>query len=906
MWFFEMGPNFLQSTFCEGGGSEALELPPVELFNLSQIAKVIGEVLPFDKDRLASIVVRNQNYIRKLVKLFRTCEDLENDEGLQSMFRIVKGLISLNDGHIFDIIFSDEYIMDIVGALEYDPGLPIRQNHRTYLLEHVNLKEVVPIHDSATLSKIHQAYRIGYIKDIILPRALDDQTFATMNSIILFNNVSVVSALQNDLAFLSELFSRLRSLETSKKNRRDLVFFVQELCNLKKHPQPAVRSQLFSALVKEGLLDIMKDILKDTDETVQLSGCDILTVIMNNDPALLRGFLVQQAAHTLFSELVSGMVTQSEGGLQAQLLEIIRMLLDSETMEASQVEKSPFLEVFYEKYMDQIVEVLISGCPPEVGVVESSKHVNRQYQIKRPVSPEILGSICDLLCFCVQHHRFRIKYYVIRKHVVEKVLRLTRRKEKYLVVAAVRFLKTCIFLKEEFYHRYIVKNNWFEPIISAFVANGTRYNLLNSAVLELIERIRKDGIKSLIVHLIETYSSELGTIDYVNTFQALKLKYDQMMESPSGFPGGSVVSDGCEHGYSSNSETIGQVGLSESRKRKVECDLDKDEEDHINEDSDDEEDKTVSKLRASSNSKSLSAGSLNKSGLLDQKSPSNVEDTTTAKLRTAGNEQPTKAVILVSQNHVPFRGKFGLVDYEDEEDELPMNLGSKRKDGDGVLVSESDRLLAAVPLSDPIWSNMEDATVAKRKSHSGPDLDQNHANCLKKQRSEMVQETGDSNDSSNVTCIDDLDKLTPSVTGAETRGVAESTNCFQVSASSENPVSKPDSVKIFPFEEPRNGCQEMLALPAGNAIVVDRKTFDSASESDTTTNHVDGGDSGSIVDTDTAGSVFISNGKVSTFSRSANCVLTVAKDKQNVMNGAANSLIEQSSSHKEEVSTSPG
>lgn len=26
--------------------------------------------------------------------------------------------VSLNDGHIFDIIFSDEYIMDIVGALE--------------------------------------------------------------------------------------------------------------------------------------------------------------------------------------------------------------------------------------------------------------------------------------------------------------------------------------------------------------------------------------------------------------------------------------------------------------------------------------------------------------------------------------------------------------------------------------------------------------------------------------------------------------------------------------------------------------------------------------------------------------------------------------------------------------------
>ena len=39
------------------------------------------------------------------------------------------------------------------------------------------------------------------------------------------------------------------------------------------------------------------------------------------------------------------------------------------------------------------------------------------------------------------------RYYVMRNHVVEKVLKLTRRKEKYLVVAAVRFLRTCIALK---------------------------------------------------------------------------------------------------------------------------------------------------------------------------------------------------------------------------------------------------------------------------------------------------------------------------------------------------------------------------------------------------------------------------------------------------------------------------
>lgn len=70
-----------------------------------------------------------------------------------------------------------------------------------------------------------------------------------------------------------------------------------------------------------------------------------------------------------------------------------------------------------------------------------------------------------------------------------------------------------------------------------------------------------------------------------------------------------------------------------------------------------------------------------------------------------------------------FRGKFGLVDYEDEEDELFMNLGSKRKDGDGVFVSEFDCLFVVVLFLDFIWLNMEDVIVVKRKLYFGLDLD---------------------------------------------------------------------------------------------------------------------------------------------------------------------------------------
>lgn len=73
----------------------------------------------------------------------------------------------------------------------------------------------------------------------------------------------------------------------------------------------------------------------------------------------------------------------------------------------------------------------------------------------------------------------------------------------------------CDVLQDEFYFRYIVKHNLFESIVGAFMANGNRYNLLNSAVLELIDFIRKVccllvlWMKSKILH--DDFSMVLST-----------------------------------------------------------------------------------------------------------------------------------------------------------------------------------------------------------------------------------------------------------------------------------------------------------------------------------------------------------------------------------------------------------
>ncbi|CAI5463518.1 unnamed protein product [Closterium sp. Yama58-4] len=664
------------------------ELPAVELRNLPVIAKMLTDVPLFHKDRIASLVLR-EGYVPKLLDLFRQCEDLENLDGLHHLYRIAKGLVLLNDTNLFDLLFADNAILDLVGALEYDPDLPSRQQHRKFLLEQVEYREAVPIQDPALRSKIHQTYRLGYIKDVILPRVLDDQTYGTFNSLILFNNVEVVSTLQGDKPFLTDLFSQLRSKDPSSPAFRDLVRFLQEFCSLHKHLQITQRNQSFSALIGLGLFEIVTTILQHTDASLRLCGTDILMSALSPDPAPLRTFLVEQPGHTLFSCLVKGMVERSQGeaGSHVQLLEILRQLLDTDTMDTA--EKNKFLDVFYEEYVDVLVKGITTAAAAAAGGGGGGGAAGGGggggggggIAAGSP-APEVLASICDLLCFCVLHHSFRMKYYVLRNNVVEKVLRLVKRKERYLVVAAVRFLRSCISLKDDFYLRYLVKNRLFEPVIAAFRANGSRYNLLNSAVLDLVEFIRKENIKSLVTHLVETYGTWFDSVDYVDSFKLLRLKYEQNLESmrpaeepsaappPSHLPRATAVSvqsggDSWRHESGGGGPAGGEGGRSgegverggrvrvEKRRVREERELEREEEDYFESGGDSDEDEPAAQEEEHDDS-------------LPVLDPSGTPPLLRHKSRSPSPPRSLANGIVADPSRKP---PFGLVDYEDEDDE---------------------------------------------------------------------------------------------------------------------------------------------------------------------------------------------------------------------------------------------
>ncbi|XP_058651910.1 serine/threonine-protein phosphatase 4 regulatory subunit 3B isoform X2 [Onychostoma macrolepis] len=522
-----------------------VELPACEPGCLEELAELVTSVLPSPvrREKLA-LALLSSGYIRKLLQLFRACEESGDRQGLQHLYQIVRGLLFLNKATLFELMFADDCIMDVVGCLEYEPALLQPKRHREFLTKTARFKEVIPITDSELRQKIHQTYRVQYIQDIILPTqsVFEDNFLTTLSSFIFFNKVEIVSMLQEDEKFLTEVFAQLTDEATEDSKRRELVNFFKEFCAFSQTLQPQNRDAFFKTLANLGILPALEIVMGMDDVQVKAAATDIFSYLVEFSPSMVREFVMQEPQQAdddvlLINVVIKQMICDSdpELGGAVQLMGLLRTLIDPENMlaPASKTEKSEFLSFFYKYCMHVLTAPLLANTAEEDrDLTEGAAKVN-------PVCPDnfqtaqLLALILELLTFCVEHHAYHIKNYIMTKDLLRRVLTLMNSKHTFLALCALRFMRRIIGLKDEYYNRYIVKGNLFEPVINALLDNGTRYNLLNSAIIELFEFIRVEDIKSLIAHIVDNFYTALESIEYVQTFKGLKGRYEQEKERQS-------------------------------------------------------------------------------------------------------------------------------------------------------------------------------------------------------------------------------------------------------------------------------------------------------------------------------------------------------------------------------------
>lgn len=279
-----------------------VELPACELSRLEDIVETIanGLTTPMRKEKLA-MAIESENYIKKLLGLFHKCEDLESSLNLHHLYEIFKNIFLLNKNALFEIMFAEDTIFDVVGCLEYETVDGPPRQHRKYLKHLARFREAIPIKNPDLLAKIHQTYRVQYIQDIILPAPsvfVEDAMINSLQSFIFFNKVEIVTLIQDDEQFLAELFTLLTDPKTEADKRRDIVLFLKELCSFAQNLQPPSKDSFYKTLTCLGILQSLEITLLMKDQKTKSASTDILTAIVEYSPCILRNYTLQHVGKT--------------------------------------------------------------------------------------------------------------------------------------------------------------------------------------------------------------------------------------------------------------------------------------------------------------------------------------------------------------------------------------------------------------------------------------------------------------------------------------------------------------------------------------------------------------------------------------------------------------------------------
>ncbi|XP_062940614.1 serine/threonine-protein phosphatase 4 regulatory subunit 3B-like [Cynocephalus volans] len=467
-----------------------VQLPNCELNGLEQIAALVTSVLPspIGKERLTP-VLENEDYIKKLLQLFHTCENLENTEGLHHLYKIIRGMLFFNSIPLFKILFSDEYIMDVIGCLEYDPALAQPKRHREFLSQTAKFKEIIPITDSELRQKIHQTYRVQYIYDAFVPQPpIFADNLSSLQHFIFLNKVEIVSMLQRDRKCLSEVLAKLNDKTADDDKRRELAFFLKEFCAFAKVLEPQRKEELFQMLTQLEILPALKIIMSADDLLIRSAATDIFIYLVEYSSSMIRELVMEEAEKMEDDDLFINIVikqmicdTDPELGGALHLMGCLRTLLDLNNMlsVSNKNVRCNFLNFFYKHCMHNFIAPLLATTS------EDKREGDNTFT------------------------------------------------ESKTCPSAVRFMRRMIGLKDELYNSYIISGNLFDPVVNAFLRNGSRYNMLNSAIIDLFEYIRVENIHSLIAHIVENFYKALESIEYVQTFKGLKIKYDHQKDKES-------------------------------------------------------------------------------------------------------------------------------------------------------------------------------------------------------------------------------------------------------------------------------------------------------------------------------------------------------------------------------------
>ncbi|KAK0665879.1 component of IIS longevity pathway SMK-1-domain-containing protein [Cercophora samala] len=514
-----------------------IQLPPAELGTLIDIENTLRNLSqsPAGRDALAKAIM-SEDYIAKLIPLVEMAEDLESLGDLHHLCNIMKTVVLLNDTGLIEHAVSDECVLGVVGAMEYDPDFPTHKaNHRQWLNNQGRYKEVVRIQDDQVRRKIHQTYRLQYLKDVVLARILDDPTFSVLNSLIFFNQVEIVQHLHMTPGFMTDLFAVFGDPNEQPLRKKEAVIFIQQMCAISKNLQPPARQRLYGNFLQQGLIPVINYGLRHPDVSVRVGATDILGSILEFDPSMIRKTIyeqIQRKAAPLTDTLIDLLLVEVDLGIKSQLTESLKVLLDPNVggapppenregyagkerfIVSSDPQQEAFITHFYEHSVAKLFKPLL----------DLEKRPNMKFNA---LEDGIFGYLNEILCFYIRHHTVRSKHFVFENNIAQRFGQLLACKQKHLQLVAIRFFRHLILLRDQFFTKHMADRRVFGPVLDTLLRTLPRDNLLSSACLDFFTSINYEGDRELARHLMENYREKIVALSHIDYFRGMVMRWDQ-------------------------------------------------------------------------------------------------------------------------------------------------------------------------------------------------------------------------------------------------------------------------------------------------------------------------------------------------------------------------------------------
>lgn len=429
-------------------------LPNPSLGNLPELeAQLRGlNSTTVGREALTKLII-NEDYIRRLIPLVEMAEDMEDLSSLHRLCTMMKIIILLNDNSIIEHIVTDEVVIGVVGALEYDPDFPSHKaNHRVWLSKKDRYKEVVEIPDENVMRKIHNTNRLQYLKDVVLARILDDPTFSVLNGLIFFNQVEIVQYLQNNATVLKELFGIFGPQETDQERKKMAVLFIQQCCAIAKNLQQPGRQTLYNNFLGHGLLSVINFALRHNDVGVRVGATDVLVSMIDHDPQMIRQTIFRQMNEKqtpLTDSLIDLLLVEADLGVKAQIADAIKVLLDpgngthpvpveglskgngdigDRLRQGMDPQHEIFLNHFYEESAKKLFKPL----------VDLKGRADMNFTVHQV---SLFIYLIEILCFFIRQHMHRSKYFVLSEGLAQRISQLLGSPEKYLKLSKFLYLQ---------------------------------------------------------------------------------------------------------------------------------------------------------------------------------------------------------------------------------------------------------------------------------------------------------------------------------------------------------------------------------------------------------------------------------------------------------------------------------